>query len=749
VNPTSFDYYKAGYGVDARGAIKNRIYTFESAATGRQNATAIVVGGYYNHPVNSTEITYYRLEIPQTSNGDILRNHLYGITIENVTGEGTAIAEDAFKGLVTLQAGITIWNLAEYDTDLAEPGEQEDLAIDRGSLRYYKTDVSTKTVKVTSTQNWTASVAPSDNWITNVTASGNAGANQPLSFSLQTNNTGSDRNGYITVKAGNLTTKVKITQSKDGALAFSKGASGGAGIYGPGITVLAKSFTVTARSPWTAEKTDDPDTVIEKLYNAASIKTIFPSDETFRFAMTGVTSDAPALIRFSSPTGAFDPVTVSITSQDGIVDWNIANTDDTDLPGQGGQGGQTGQADLSIDRTALFYCKQAVSTQTLKVTSTKNWTANVSAPDNWITNVTASGNAGADRPLSFNLQTNNTGSDRIGYITVKAGNLTAKVKITQSKDAALAFSDGVNGTAGIYNPGSTSVAKSFTVTAMKPWRAEKTSDPGNIIGLLYNAANTGTTFPSNEIFRFAMTGVTSETPALIRFSSPTGEFDPVTVSITSRDGIVDWNLANTGDTNLPGQESQAGNDNLSTDLGSLFYYKTDVLPKTVKVTSTKNWTANVAAPDNWITIVTSSGSAGTDQTLSFSLQTNNTGSDRNGYITVKSGNLTAKVKITQSKDAALTFSDGVNGTAGVYNAAIPGVKSFTVTAMAPWRAEKTSDSGNIIGLLYNVANTGTTFPLNEAFRFAMTGVTSATPALITFSSPTGAFDPVTVSITSQ
>jgi hypothetical protein len=51
------------------------------------------------------------------------------------------------------------------------------------------------------------------------------------------------------------------------------------------------------------------------LYSTASTGTVFPSTETFRFAITGNTSEEPARIEFSSPDSAFDPVTVSIYVQ--------------------------------------------------------------------------------------------------------------------------------------------------------------------------------------------------------------------------------------------------------------------------------------------------------------------------------------------------------------------------------------------------------------------------------------------------
>jgi hypothetical protein len=318
-NPSSDDYYRAAYTIDdPHGAIRKSIYTFESVGSAyEQTATCIVVGGYYDYPINSTKITYYRLDIPLISNGDILRNHLYGIEIAEVVGEGASTAEDAFNGLAVLQAGITDWDLATYSVDLTGSQDREKpeyLSISKVSLFYLRPAVSDQTVSVTSTQSWTASSLQT--WITGVTPSGGTGT-QNLSFSLQENGTGIYRTGYIAVTSGNLATRVRITQSKDEKLApaFSDGVAGTAGTYSPGGASSVRSFTVTYHSQWRVAKIADPGNVVKMLYSTASTGTVFPSTETFRFAITGNTSANPAVIRFTSPTGAFDPVDVSIKVQ--------------------------------------------------------------------------------------------------------------------------------------------------------------------------------------------------------------------------------------------------------------------------------------------------------------------------------------------------------------------------------------------------------------------------------------------------
>lgn len=93
------------------GKSVGQLYTFEATAqANRLDATAIVVGGYYN---GTGSKTYYRIDVPSTvKGGQILRNHLYDIEIQKANGPGAGSAEDAFKGETKIQATITPWNLA-------------------------------------------------------------------------------------------------------------------------------------------------------------------------------------------------------------------------------------------------------------------------------------------------------------------------------------------------------------------------------------------------------------------------------------------------------------------------------------------------------------------------------------------------------------------------------------------------------------------------------------------------------------
>ena len=95
--------------------LTNSIYTFESKGINdRTKATAIVVGGKYD---SSLETTFYRIDIPPATppasgflSGDILRNHIYNIEIQGVTGPGFETEEDAYDKLnVNLKTKVTKW----------------------------------------------------------------------------------------------------------------------------------------------------------------------------------------------------------------------------------------------------------------------------------------------------------------------------------------------------------------------------------------------------------------------------------------------------------------------------------------------------------------------------------------------------------------------------------------------------------------------------------------------------------------
>ena len=61
---------------------------------------ALVIGGYFNYPANTTHRTFYRVDF--VSNGqlvNVLRNHLYQVNIADVRGPGSNCPQEAYESL--------------------------------------------------------------------------------------------------------------------------------------------------------------------------------------------------------------------------------------------------------------------------------------------------------------------------------------------------------------------------------------------------------------------------------------------------------------------------------------------------------------------------------------------------------------------------------------------------------------------------------------------------------------------------
>ncbi|MDR1883197.1 MAG: hypothetical protein LBR26_10530 [Prevotella sp.] len=241
-------------------AITHSIYTFEAAgvvtAADKKHATAIIVGGKYN---GASEVSYYRVDIPEfdgsgnaitnpKSYGDILRNHLYTITIQDVTYNGAPNQQTAFDEAVKVEAHIEDWNLSVLGVAVKD---DDKLKIDKTQLRYDGTAKSrTLAVTAPSSVKWSAST--SDNWITNVspTSASPITGNGNLSFSLAAIDldTGpASRTGSITLKAINFEKKIEIYQYKGRAIVVTNPA-----VTSVGSATGIKTFEVTYKAPWTA-----------------------------------------------------------------------------------------------------------------------------------------------------------------------------------------------------------------------------------------------------------------------------------------------------------------------------------------------------------------------------------------------------------------------------------------------------------------------------------------------------------------
>lgn len=98
------DKYRYPTASDNKVNLKNTVYTFETKATSEKlKTTAIVVG---LKKTGETDLRYYRIDVKKDTYGDpvtlyeadVVRNHLYDITINSVTGDGEEDEDTAYAG---------------------------------------------------------------------------------------------------------------------------------------------------------------------------------------------------------------------------------------------------------------------------------------------------------------------------------------------------------------------------------------------------------------------------------------------------------------------------------------------------------------------------------------------------------------------------------------------------------------------------------------------------------------------------
>ncbi|MDR1883563.1 MAG: hypothetical protein LBR26_12400 [Prevotella sp.] len=245
--------------------IEHSIYPFEAAGGGENDkldVAAIIVGGYYGAG-NTTNKTYYRVDIPEYNGttplpdtyGDILRNHKYTITINSVFDAGAPDAGTAFNGLVRVEATVEDWNLVDAPVSI----DNNQLIISKTRLRYdggISPDVAKErsvTVTVPAGIKWTAGTNSS--WITDVPSTEFTGE-QSLNFKVASYYSGPDRIDSIVVTAGNLKKSIKIFQYAGRAIVWTAGP--GTAITGGASGTGIRTVEATHKAPWTAAFTTSP-----------------------------------------------------------------------------------------------------------------------------------------------------------------------------------------------------------------------------------------------------------------------------------------------------------------------------------------------------------------------------------------------------------------------------------------------------------------------------------------------------------
>ncbi len=220
-------------GPDA-GSLIRSLYTFEAhGGQNKNNLTSIIIGGNYSPtPTPSGAISYYRVDIntpstpPANVAEDILRNHLYDISIQNVNGPGAPTPDAAFNGPSQITAKVVDWNLAQNNVVLDQQYRLI-LSEDQVFLDYRGLGPSRSPITFTATTDHPSGVSAIENiidistglpptWLTlnRITPAGQQSCQ--ILISAQLNNNQTDRKARFTIRTGNLRYVVMVTQAKIG-----------------------------------------------------------------------------------------------------------------------------------------------------------------------------------------------------------------------------------------------------------------------------------------------------------------------------------------------------------------------------------------------------------------------------------------------------------------------------------------------------------------------------------------------------
>lgn len=209
--------------------------------------TCLVIGGKYD--TENGQPTYYRVDFSTGSGAaqeylDVLRNHQYAINITKVSGPGYETADIAFRSApVNIEAGVTKWNAAQggsiyfdqqYYLSVTPQTAFEFIRHEASQEATIVTDVPSglKIAKITEADGTT----PNTGWLTTEITSRDLKYHYTLHINVTTNNSNTERTGYIYITAGRIEAVLTVTQNTvsafagsnivwmDGKLTFSTGA---------------------------------------------------------------------------------------------------------------------------------------------------------------------------------------------------------------------------------------------------------------------------------------------------------------------------------------------------------------------------------------------------------------------------------------------------------------------------------------------------------------------------------------------
>lgn len=264
--PITYSHTPADYG------FVREIYIAEAdnhvAGLANNQMTCLLVSGYYN---GSTVKSWYRIDFyertqdPSTAQSrlDILRNHRYKVNITSVGGPGYATEAEALNSSpINMSTEIIVWNEGEMN-DIVFDG-QYFLKVNMDEVNLFS-EGRAQTIKVETDHPAGWSIEASDSWVTYTPTTGITTTPTEVAISASTFTSTPPaldyRDGYLTIKAGKLSKKIKVHQSNEPELTIEVTPNelifrkSGSNVKTVTVTTypadLARSFSRVGTIPWT------------------------------------------------------------------------------------------------------------------------------------------------------------------------------------------------------------------------------------------------------------------------------------------------------------------------------------------------------------------------------------------------------------------------------------------------------------------------------------------------------------------
>ena len=451
------------------------------------------------------------------------------------------------EATITIKSG----NITRTVTVTQNPSDY--LEVSPASLSFSSSSGS-KDFSISSNVTWT--VSSDKSWCTvNKTSGSN---NATITVSVTANTSTSDRTATITVKGGNKTETVSITQ-EGGKLEVSPTSLSFTSSSG------SKDFTISSNLSWTVSSDKSWCTVN---------KTSGSNNATITVSVTANTSSSNR--------------TATITVKGGSITRTISITQ--------------GESYLNVDPTSLSF-ESSSGNKNFSISSNLSWT--VSSDKSWCTVNKSSGSNNAS--VTVKVTENTTTSKREATITIKGGNITRTVSITQKEGGKLEVSSNslYFTSSGGDNYFSISSNLSWTVSSDKSWCTVNRSSGSN------NATIT--------------VSVTANTSTSERTATITVKGGGITRTVSIKQGEI--NYLNVEPTSLS-FTSSSGSKNFT-------------------ISSNLTWTVS-SSDKSWCKVSKSAGSNNATITVTVTENTSTT-SSRSATITINSGVITETVYVTQDK----------------------------------------------------------------------------------------------------